>query len=247
MDHQRRRDLARSQQHPSRVLTARYVRIRYRQGMAMWDDLKVVLFRLREESLNPLASYPDPRVDRDRVPPFGIDLAAWATDVAADLNGRFGADVELVVGGLQYPSRALSRPLLAPPVVPDLGPAEMSLVLVGPLSVRSGHTETHGIRLHNPTAQEVGIVTNRQVTASVVDPDTNRQIGGFPGPQRLPRHVFHVAPGGTERIPLIVGTASFVPDLGYAVPPGEWALRITLNLDDGRAFRTPSLPFTITE
>jgi hypothetical protein len=214
--------------------------------MATWDDLKVALFRLREESPEALAGYPDPRVDDDRHPPFEIELAAWASDVAADLHRRFARDVVLVVGAMKYPSCTLRYPLPELPVVPDVGTLELRVALDGPLVVTSGHTERHGLLIHNASEQEVGIVTNRQVTAVVVDPETGRLIGGFTGAQRLPRRVFFIAPGATELIPLVVGTASFVPDLGYAVPPGQWSLQVTLELGDGRKVRTLRLPFTVT-
>lgn len=46
---------------------------------------------------------------------------------------------------------------------------------------------------------------------------------------------------------MLVGTASDSAQLGYAVPPGEWAVRVTLELGDGRRVRTPMLPITVTE
>jgi hypothetical protein len=59
-----------------------------------------------------------------------------------------------------------------------------------------------------------------------------------------------VVPGATERIPLLIGTASVVPDLGYAVPPGMWGIQVPLDLLwDGHTQeprRTPVLPLTIT-
>ncbi|WP_432892231.1 hypothetical protein ACQPYH_16450 [Kribbella sp. CA-245084] len=32
---------------------------------------------------------------------------------------------------------------------------------------------------------------------------------------------------------VLVGTASVVPELGYAVPPGEWKLVVLLQTDEG--------------
>jgi hypothetical protein len=211
--------------------------------MATWDELKVVLSGLSEIP-GVLTGYPDPRSDRDRLPPFRIKLAAWATDEAADLHDRFERDVELIVGALDYPSCTYSGRRTSPDA-PILDVAEMSVDLEGSLTVTSGHTAHHGLLLSNHGGEVVQVVTNRQVTATVVDPETGRRVGGFAGAQRLPRQVFRVAPATTERIPLLVGTASFVPDLGYAVPPGEWAFRVTLNLVDRSPRRTPSLPFTI--
>jgi len=62
--------------------------------------------------------------------------------------------------------------------------------------------------------------------------------------------MFRISPGGTERIPLLIGTASSTARLGYAVPPGSWGLQTTLDLaqDPGERVprRTPVLPLTIT-
>jgi hypothetical protein len=61
-----------------------------------------------------------------------------------------------------------------------------------------------------------------------------------------------VAAGATERIPLLIGTASFTGRLGYAVPPGSWGIQATLQLTqdpdvrDRVPRRTPVLPLTVT-
>src|ERR1039458_6814742 len=77
-------------------------------GMATWDELKIVLARLEDADPGPLSSWPDPEDDTGRQPPFQIELAPWAADVAGELHARFGADVELRVGALQYPQRTLA-------------------------------------------------------------------------------------------------------------------------------------------
>jgi hypothetical protein len=43
----------------------------------------------------------------------------------------------------------------------------------------------------------------------------------------------------------LIGTASVVPDLGYAVPPGQWRLVIALQTDNGNMVAAP-LEITIT-
>ena len=69
--------------------------------------------------------------------------------------------------------------------------------------------------------------TNGQLTANIADPNTGRAVGGYTGAQILPLIPFTAAPGDTVRIPLLVGTASYDPALGYAVPAGRWALFAT--------------------
>jgi hypothetical protein len=219
--------------------------------MAAWDELKVVLVRLRDEQPGALTSFPMPEVDKGRVPPFMIRLAPWAAAVAEDLHRQFGDDVELTVGALPYPPgpQRRTRPATTPP--PDLlDPREVTAKLDGPAVVRSGHTLRHSLLVRNLSGRELQIATNGQVTAAVVDPQTGDVVGGFSGAQALPLVIFRMTVGATEWIPLLIGTASFTPRLGYVVPAGEWGIQATLTLGpeprDSPRRRTPILPLTIT-
>jgi hypothetical protein len=59
-----------------------------------------------------------------------------------------------------------------------------------------------------------------------------------------------IGPRQTERVELLIGTASFTPRLGYAVPPGKWGIQATLTFGpdprDSPRRRTPVMPLTIT-
>jgi hypothetical protein len=214
--------------------------------MTTWDDLKLVLARLASEVPEPLTSWPDPEHDNGRQPPFSIELEPWATDVAHDLHTRFGSDVQLMVGALRYPERVLPAPPAPGPQVPGLDPAQISVTLDGPLQVRTGEMAHHGLLVRNLGARDVVIGTTGELIAEVVDPATGQVVGGYPGAVRLMLATFTVAPGAAERVPLLVATASLVPDLGYAVPPGEWAVQATLDPATGQPVRTPPLPVTVT-
>src|SRR5215469_9969548 len=202
--------------------------------MAAWDELKAVLVRLRDEQPGALMQYPTLELDPGRmppVPPFGIGLAPWAATVAEELHRRFGDDVELTVGALPYPPGARPRRESAATPPPDLlDSREITVELDGPAVVRSGHTLRHSLLLHNLSGRELQIATNGQVTAAVVDLQTGEVVGGFSGWQTAPLVIFRVAAGATERIPLLVGTASATPRLGYVVPAGEWGIQATLTL-----------------
>jgi hypothetical protein len=221
--------------------------------MAVWDEVRQALGHLLREQPGTLLEFPDPDSERGQ-PPFQIRLAPSALAAAEELHQRFGDDVLLTVGYLPYPPdrqpdpalSQLSRQLPGEP----LDPRETDVELDGPATVRSGQTLHHGLLVGNLTGRELTIATNGQVTAAVVDPQTGLAVGGFAGAQTLVGIDFHVVPGATERIPLLVGTASVVPDLGYAVPPGIWGIQILLDLrQDGptqEPRRTPVLPLTIT-
>ncbi|MGA2527654.1 MAG: hypothetical protein ABSG36_00675 [Acidimicrobiales bacterium] len=228
--------------------------------MAVWDELKLVLLDL--EGSGGLAAYPDPRMDEGREPPFGIDLAPWATDVAERLSCQFGDDVELTVGAFRYPERQpLRQPASASDDIAEIDPSELTVELDAPVVVASGRTIMGALRVHNMSAHTSVIATNGQLTAEVVDPQTGAVVGGFVGSQRLPLVHFRAAPGETVIVPLLVGTASFLPDLGYAIPAGEWMIQAIVKLDESgeagrqrrvtgrvvsRRSRTPLLPITVT-
>jgi len=211
----------------------------------------MILTRLPNEQPGVLLSWPNP-LRQDRVPPFSITLAPWASATAEQLHRRFGGDVELTVGALPYPPGRPPRwPRVTEPPAEILSPQQATVELDGPAVVRSGHTLRHGLLLRNQSGDELKIpTTNGQLTTTVVDPATGEVVGGFAGAQALPLITYRVAPGQTEPIPLLTGTASFIPRLGYAVPPGSWGTQATLMLGkeprDSPRWRTPVLPLTIT-
>ena len=225
--------------------------------MAAWDELRLALARLLEEQPGALTRFPDPSQSEGGLAPFAISLAPWASGAAAELRRQFGDEVDLTVGALPYPPRPPPRwpvPRRPAPPADPLDPDQAEAELDGPAVVRSGHTLRHGLLVRNRSGRELAIATNGQVTAVIVDPRTGEEVGGFSGAQFLPLIVFRIAPGATERIPLLIGTASFTARLGYAVPPGSWGLQVTLDLSPGPGpepaeripRRTPVLPLTIT-
>jgi len=109
--------------------------------MAAWDELKVVLARLRDEQPGVLMQYPMPEVDEGRVPPFEIHLAPWATATAGELYRQFGDDVDLTVGALPYPPGRPPRPQPASPA--DHLPGGARADRAGPAADRHG-------KLHSP-------------------------------------------------------------------------------------------------
>jgi hypothetical protein len=192
-------------------------------------------------------------------PPHSIWLAAWAVDVAEQLHRRYGADVELRLGALCYPERRYPRHMAVQEAkrrkntpVPRIDETEISVALDGPVSVRSGYTTTCRLLVGNLAADELTFVMGPLLVAHIVDPGSGDIVGGYSGLMDLIRGGFSVPPGGTTPVALLVATDSFDPDLGYAVPPGEWGAQVTLSRIterepvQGRASRTPILPLTVT-
>lgn len=215
-----------------------------------WEGVRHHLIRLSEVSPRLLSSYPAPEPGYRR-PPVEIHLTALPESVAAaeDLHDQYGDFVSLHVGALRYPlDPEVSWPRRGTVADGDpVDPAELNVSLNGPLSVPSGHTVTHDLDLLNRSNQPITVLTNGHLTARVTDPATGATVGGYVGAQIAPMVSYTADPQQTVRIPLVVGTASLTPALGYTVPAGRWQLTAPLGLADGRHLISPPLPFTVTD
>lgn len=218
--------------------------------VSSWDELREILEQLRTADPRPLRGYPDPRSE-NREPPFGIELAPWASDIARQLHARFGDDVLLTVGFLRYPSARRLDPMgkiLPPPSAAGerlLEDSEAEVVAVQPLVVRSGHDLRSELLVTNRGSAPLVIATSGTVFGRVVEPATGEVVGCPAGARHVPLVRFTSSPDETVTIPLVVGTASFRGSLGYAVPPGDWAVEVVLDLGEaGR--RRALLPLHVT-
>ncbi len=206
---------------------------------------------LSDDPRRPLRGFMGVVGERPPSPPCQLSLAAWAVEIAESIAARFGSDVSLTVGALHFPDRTLANPdgalrdQQSPERLPRL-PADVEVVLPPPIVVRSGFDERGALELHNHGGDELVIHTNGVLTARVVVPSSSEVVGGFHGWQTAPLVVFRFAPGERVSVPLLVGTTSFVPALGYAIPPGAWAVEAVVDLPGRGRFVTPRLPMTVT-
>ena len=212
--------------------------------MAGWESLRVDLRRVSEESPGALRVFPVPDRAR-REPPFYIELAAWATDIAAMLNAKYGSLVDLRVGGMIFPARQLwvtdhARQLHG-------APAESAGLYVEPLSpltVETGRFTKEDVLVTNRAAHTQVLATGGDLQSAVTD-GSGSVVGRYVGPHTAKRVEFWIEPHQSRPVPVLIGTASMVPDLGYAVPPGQWGLVIELQTDSGNLQLAP-LELTIT-
>jgi hypothetical protein len=179
-----------------------------------------------------------------------IRLRADQVALAGQLTDRYGDAVDLTVGLLHYPNSDIdpsSESQRRPPVPerPPLLPEDLVASPGADLRVRSGQNLSSHLVVENRSSVDIQVNTNGQVTARVLDPNTEELVGAFAGAQAMPLVRFEVLPGGSVAIPLLIGTASPAPNLGYATPPGEWVVEVTLMLEGRGNYRTPLLPITV--
>jgi hypothetical protein len=234
--------------------------------MTAWDELRARLLDLEDTGC--LISYPDPRSVGDLKPPFAVKVQPWALEVAKTLHDRLGDDVRLTVGTITFPDSSVDpSPDFVVPFPHDLlSPEELVVALDGPSQVASGFEVETSLRVKNLTDPTLHIHTSAihgTPESRIVEMNGQRILGGYRG--YLPRHMIGdfgavtVPPASESTVPLIVGTASTDPSIGYSVPPGDWGLVVYLDVIVGtkhpppqrrlnvyRNLRSPPLPFRVT-
>ena len=218
--------------------------------MADWEDLKVILSDLLARQPPVINSCPGPDTEPPPDPPWVIRLAPWGEEIAEDLRSRFGEKVVTMVGFLPLPKQDRRIDQWFPPrpqqVRPDrFADEEAAFELAEEVVLHSGGFVTVPLLVTNKTNIEWMIYTNGNLTASVIDPVTEEIVGTYSGAQTMPLVRFRIAPGDTVPVPLLVGTASVVPELGYSVPPGRWAVEAVIKIHEQSDRRTPPLGITI--
>lgn len=184
---------------------------------------------------------------------LNIVVRASRRDLAQRLLDAYGDAVKFRVGFLSYPdptmidAQAPRHRQPAPEQPPLLAAEELQVSVHEGLEVQSGGHLGTVLHVHNVGTQEIVVLTNGAVTADTVNPRTGSIVGGYEFAQHMLGIEFRIPPGDVVDIPLLVGTASTDPILGYCVPPGRWAIEVSLNLQDRGIFRTPLLQIEVID
>jgi hypothetical protein len=181
-----------------------------------------------------------------------VQVQLWASQesLAARLVERYQHAVDLTVGYLHYPDCQLlnfdgsprQRVRTEPsPLFPD----EVRVSSTELLSVESGHRLHTVLRVDNRGPEDLEIHTGGAFVARVIYPSTHEVVGGYEGGLTFLPIRLEVPAAGEADMPILVATASLVPELGYAIPPGQWAIDLDVEVTGQGRFRTPPLPITV--
>lgn len=167
--------------------------------------------------------------------------------MARGLHERFGGEVILTVGALTFPGRVGEVGVTREPSsAPLLDPADVEVSAPEPLVVRTGEDVRTELQVTNHRRSPISISAGPSVLGRVLDPATGEVVGGPSGAVHAVLRVWTVEAGATLAVPFVVGTASYVRPLGYAVPPGAWLVEVVLQLEEGERRILP-LPLRIEE
>jgi hypothetical protein len=164
-----------------------------------------------------------------------VALRADQENLAGELAARYGSAVELRVGFFCFPGRQCSHPQ------PSAGPAleeqafdglEMS-VEAGQGVLEAGDDGRGRLVLRNGGSERIGPLGSGQPLVGSLLNVSLETVGGYGGWIAGTGLILDLAPGRSASIPVIYGTASTLGDLGYAVPPGTYWLKVQMRFCHG--------------
>ena len=178
-----------------------------------------------------------------------VRLQADQEDVARDLAARYGSAVKLRVGFFGFPGhrrrqpRPTAGPVLEEQVIEGL---ELS-VEIDQEAVEAGATGRGRLVLRNSGPEPIGPLSCGQPLVGSLLNSSLETVGGYSGFVAGTGRRIDLAPGESASIGVTFGTASTREELGYALPPGQYWLRVRLHLHHGPGVpptTTPAAPLT---
>jgi hypothetical protein len=162
---------------------------------------------------------------------------------------RYGSAVKLRVGFFSFPDRRHSRPR------PPAGPApeeqafeglEMSVEV--DQEVLEAGDDGHGrLVLRNSSTERIGPLDCGQPLVGCLLDASHEAVGGFSGAIAGTGRFIDLAPGQSASIQVIFGTASTREELGYALPPGRYWLKVQMLFRHGPGEPTRALTGPLTQ
>ena len=178
-----------------------------------------------------------------------VDLRADQENLASQLAARYGSAVELRVGVFGFPDRR--RTHRQPPARP--GPEEQAIeglevsVEVDQKVLEAGDDGRGRLVLRNSGSARIGpLDCGQPLTGSLLNA-SHENVGGYSGWIAGTGLIVDLAPGRSASIPVIFGTASTSEDLGYALPPGTYWLKVLVRFHGSGVPPTHALAAPLTQ
>ncbi|MGH3261082.1 MAG: hypothetical protein ACRDNS_03710 [Trebonia sp.] len=180
-----------------------------------------------------------------------VALRADQEDLAGELAARYGSAVSLRVGVFSFPDRRLRRrPGAGVPALVEQAIDGLAMNVELDQAVIGVGDDGHGrVVLRNIGTERIGPLDTGQPLVGTLLNGARERVGGFAGWVAGMGLTVDLAPGESAGIRLIFGTASTREELGYALPPGRYLLKVQVRIHgaDGpaHALTAPLTPITI--
>jgi hypothetical protein len=175
-----------------------------------------------------------------------VGLRADQEDLASELAERYGNAVELQVGIFCFPDRRRSHP--KPPAGPALEEQTfegLELSVEGYQRVLEVGDDGQGrLVLRNSGSERIGPLDSGQPLGGTLLNASLEAVGSYCGWIAGTGRSIDLAPGQSASIPVIYGTASTREDLGYALPPGTYWLKVQMHFRHGHSGGLPTHALT---
>ncbi len=159
-----------------------------------------------------------------------VTLRADGEAIADQIHAKYGDLVTIRVGLQAYPPDTGPAPDctgMPGPLVMGL-PLKASLQLGSP-TVRSGEDFTATATVTNTSDAAVDFESGEPMMAYLYRPGTDQVVGAYVGGIGGVGAGQTLAPGESIDLDVVGGTASCLPDLGYALPPGQYDVRAAID------------------
>lgn len=160
-----------------------------------------------------------------------VTLRAPFDDVAADLHSRYGDALDITLGTKAYPPERIAprEPTPLPTSTVVLARARHRVRRWRP-TISTGNDLQGDAVITNRGDRRLRFVTGRVMTAGVRRPGESHLARTFCGAITQAGRTVDLRPGQSDKLRLIVGTTSCLPDRSYTIPPGSYEIVATLSL-----------------
>ena len=155
-----------------------------------------------------------------------VELPATEERVAAELTARYGDIVSISVGHFAYPLTTDAHPEGSQCAASVTGPTDLNglraTLSLTKSAVRVADETSGTVTITNTGDQPATFSSGSPLAAMIVDPGTTKVVGVYERAIAGVGDGATLQPGESHTIPVVAATASCDPNLGFALPPGQY-------------------------
>ncbi len=162
--------------------------------------------------------------------PVEVGLPAPEQQLAAELVDRYGDIISVRVGNFAYPLSPDAQPVGGACIADPAGSTDLNglraTIQLDHATIGVVDQVTGTVTVTNAGDQPVSFDSGSPLVASIVMPGTTTVVAAYDGSITGVGDGATLQPGESHIIPLVAGTASCDPSLGFTLPPGQYEVLV---------------------